>query len=132
MDEAYLRRIAYKIAIPNPSRDQLAEITRRYCRIKGIEWSEEGVVYLMDRLFEGDVSPHGCFPRDIITTVIDEAEFTGHAPALDRESIDTACASISVTATCWASLPRRPHITTQSGHMPHARLVSFSPRRGMM
>jgi predicted ATPase with chaperone activity len=92
MDEAYLRRIAYKIAIPNPSRDQLAEITRRYCRSKGIQWSEECVVYLTDRLFEGDVSPHGCFPRDIITTVIDEAEFTGHAPALDRESIDTACA----------------------------------------
>jgi predicted ATPase with chaperone activity len=31
MDEAYLRRIAYKIAIPDPTRDQLAEITRRYC-----------------------------------------------------------------------------------------------------
>jgi predicted ATPase with chaperone activity len=92
MDEAYLRRIAYKISIPNPTRDQLAEITRRYCGKKAIEWSEDGISYLMDRLFDGNRSPHGCFPRDIITTVIDEAEFGGRPPVLDRESIDTACA----------------------------------------
>jgi len=91
MDEAYLRRIAYKIAIPDPSREQLAEITRRYCRSRGIEWKEEAIQYLVDRLFAGDKAPHGCFPRDIITTVIDEAEFTGRDPVLDRESIDTAC-----------------------------------------
>jgi predicted ATPase with chaperone activity len=93
MDEAYLRRIAYKIAIPNPTRDQLAEITRRYCQTKGIAWSEDAVDYLMDRLYESTTSaPHGCFPRDVITTVIDEAEFLGREPALDEESIDTACA----------------------------------------
>ncbi|MDP9238440.1 MAG: hypothetical protein M3P30_13785 [Chloroflexota bacterium] len=92
MDEAYLRRIAYKISIPNPSRDQLAEITRRYCQGKGIEWSEDSVAHLVDRLYEGNRSPHGCYPRDVITTIIDEAEFSGHEPALDRESIDTACA----------------------------------------
>jgi hypothetical protein len=34
----------------------------------------------------------GCYPRDIITTVIDEAEFQGRKPVLDRETIDTACA----------------------------------------
>lgn len=92
MDEAYLRRIAYKISIPNPSRDQLAEITRRFCASKGIDCTEEAIQYLMDRLYApGNPAPHGCFARDIITTVIDEAEFTGKEPALDKESIDTAC-----------------------------------------
>jgi hypothetical protein len=36
-------------------------------------------------------APHGCFARDIVTTVMDEAEFHGREPVLDRESIDTAC-----------------------------------------
>ncbi len=93
MDEAYLRRIAYKIAIPDPTRDQLAEITRRYCTAKNLPWTEDAVQYLMDRLFEpGRKAPHGCFARDVITTVIDEAEFLGREPVLDQESLDTACA----------------------------------------
>lgn len=93
MDEAYLRRIAYKIAIPDPSRDQLAEITRRFCNKREIEWTDEAIDYLMDRLFASGVRrPHGCYARDIITTVIDEAEFHGKEPVLDREAIDTACA----------------------------------------
>jgi SpoVK/Ycf46/Vps4 family AAA+-type ATPase len=92
MDEAYLRRIAYKIAIPDPTREQLAEITRRYCAKRELPWTEDAVQYLMDKLFEpGRRPPHCCFARDIITTVIDEAEFLSREPVLDQESIDTAC-----------------------------------------
>jgi predicted ATPase with chaperone activity len=93
MDEAYLRRIAYKIAIPDPSRDQLAEITRRYCQSKGLAWNEDAVQFLMEKLYVSHrPPPHGCFARDIVTTVIDEAEFLGREPVLDKESIETACA----------------------------------------
>ncbi len=92
MDEAYLRRIAYKIAIPNPDREQLAEITRRLCDQKGLEWSEETITYLVERMFApGLPPPRCCYPRDIITTVVDEAEFRGREPVLDQESIETAC-----------------------------------------
>jgi hypothetical protein len=92
MDEAYLRRIAYKIAIPDPTRDQLAEITRRFCTSRNISWTEDSVEYLMDRLYStGNRRPHGCYARDIVTTVMDEAEFHGREPVLDREAIDTAC-----------------------------------------
>ena len=91
MDEAYLRRIAYKVAVPSPDREQMAEITRRTCERKGLEWTEDAVQYLMDRLFApGLPVPRGCYPRDIITTVLDEAEFHGRKPRFDRESIDIA------------------------------------------
>lgn len=93
MDEAYLRRIAYKIAIPDPNREQLAEITRRFCARKALPYTEEAIELLMSKLFRpGAAPPHGCFARDIITTVIDEAEFQGREPVLDEESIETACA----------------------------------------
>jgi predicted ATPase with chaperone activity len=91
MDEAYLRRIAYKIAVPNPNREQLAEITRRFCTRAELQWSEEAVEYLMDRLFApGLPPPRGCYPRDIITTVMDEAEFHGRDPVIDKDSIEAA------------------------------------------
>ncbi len=93
MDEAYLRRIAYKIAIPDPDREQLAEITRRYCTTKNLAWTEDSIQFLMDKLYVSHrPPPHGCFARDVITTVIDEAEFLGREPILDQESIETACA----------------------------------------
>ena len=92
MDEAYLRRIAYKIAVPDPEPAQLAEITRRFCDRKGLKRSEDAVQYLIERLFApGLPKPRGCYPRDIITTVIDEAEFEGREPELNRESIHSAC-----------------------------------------
>lgn len=92
MDEAYLRRIAYKIEIPGPDRDQFIEIARRYCGRYNIEWSEDAVQYLADRCFApGMPDPRSCYPRDITTTVIDEADFQGRKPALDHDSIDAAC-----------------------------------------
>jgi predicted ATPase with chaperone activity len=91
MDEAYLRRIAYKVAIPDPDRSQLAEITRLLCTRRELKWTEDAIEHLMDRLFEpGQPVPRGCYPRDIITTVIDEAEFHGREAELNKESIDTA------------------------------------------
>lgn len=93
IDEAYQRRIAYKVPIPNPNREQLAEITRRFCQRVNIQWAEDAVEHLMDKLYApGRPEPHGCFARDIVTTVMDEAEFQGREPILDKESIDTACA----------------------------------------
>jgi predicted ATPase with chaperone activity len=92
MDEAYLRRIAYKISIPDPSRDQLGEITRRFCTVKGVRYSDDAISYLLDRLYAAGMrTPHGCYARDIVTTVLDEAEFNAREPVLDRETIDTAC-----------------------------------------
>jgi hypothetical protein len=59
---------------------------------------------MMDRLYAGGgPTPHGCFPRDIVTTVMDEAEFQGRKPALDRESIDAACMLFLGTGNLLAS-----------------------------
>jgi hypothetical protein len=92
MDEAYLRRIAYKIAIPGPDKAQMLEIARRTCQRRELEWTEDAIEYLVEKCFGPGVSePKGCYPRDVITTVIDEAEFQGKPAILDRETIDSAC-----------------------------------------
>jgi hypothetical protein len=92
MDEAYLRRIAYKIAIPGPTREEMLEITRRTCEKRQLAWTEETIEYLVGLCYAPGVpEAKGCYPRDIITTVVDEAEFQGREPILDKDSIDTAC-----------------------------------------
>jgi predicted ATPase with chaperone activity len=91
MDESFLRRIAYKVAVPDPSSEELAEITRRFCTRVNIDWSEDAIQYMIEQLYQpGLPTPRGCYPRDIITTVIDEAEFNGRKPALNKDSVDTA------------------------------------------
>jgi SpoVK/Ycf46/Vps4 family AAA+-type ATPase len=91
MDEAFLRRIAYKIAVPSPDRGSLAEIARRLCHSKEIAWSEEGIQYLVERLCApGMPEARGCFPRDIITIILDEADFLGQPATLSSEAIETA------------------------------------------
>jgi len=91
VDEAFLRRIAYKIQVPSPDRARLTEIAQRFCESAQLSWSEEGIRYLVDRLFApGMPEPRGCFPRDIATIIMDEAEFLGHAAALSRQATDTA------------------------------------------
>jgi len=90
-DEAFLRRIPYKIQVPSPNRAGLADIAQRVCEAAGVSWSDEGVRYLVDCLFApGMPQPRGCYPRDIAAIIMDEAEFLGHPAVLSRKAIDTA------------------------------------------
>ncbi len=92
MDEAHLRRISYNVSVPNPDREQLAEITRRSCAKMKLPYTEEAVQYLVSRLFSIDsLEPRGCYPRDIIQTIIDSGEYFGQPPELDARNIDRAC-----------------------------------------
>jgi hypothetical protein len=90
-DEAFLRRIVYKVQVPSPDRAMLADIARRVCDETKLQWSEDGINYLVDTLFtSGLPEPRGCFPRDIIAIISDEAEFLGRPATLSEEAIDTA------------------------------------------
>lgn len=92
MDEAYLRRISYKIPVPNPTRDQFREITRRVCEQKRVPYTEEALDYLVRKLYDsGLFEPKGCYPRDIIQTIVDWAEYHGERARVDSFTVERAC-----------------------------------------
>lgn len=92
MDEAYLRRISYKIPVPNPTREQFIEITRRVCEQKRVPYTEEALQYLAQKLYDsGLFEPKGCYPRDIIQTIVDWAEYHGERARVDSFTIERAC-----------------------------------------
>src|SRR5579859_2992934 len=91
-DEALLRRIPYKVNIPNPNGQEIAEITRRECDRRGLTVSPAAIDSLVKALFRpGQPTPKGVFPRDLLSIIEDGARFDGAAPELTPEAIEDAC-----------------------------------------
>ncbi|MET0396553.1 MAG: ATP-binding protein [Longimicrobiaceae bacterium] len=94
VDEAFLRRIHYKINVHSPSRDELTEIFRRVCERMEIPFSAAGVDFLYRHYYQpGRVAPRACHPRDIADHVRDVARYRQVPPALSDELLDAACRS---------------------------------------
>jgi MoxR-like ATPase len=89
LDEAYLRRITYKIPLQAPTPADFLEIARRACETMSLPAAESDLRYLVDRLYAlPNLEPKSCYARDLVQTVIDTATYRGETPAMSREVID--------------------------------------------
>ncbi len=97
VDEAFLRRIRYKIEVGNPSYDQFREIFKLMCRILKVPYDEQGLAYLLNEWYiKHDRDLRMVHPRDILSQLIDIATYLNKPPALTKDLIDRACASYFV------------------------------------
>jgi predicted ATPase with chaperone activity len=91
-DEAFLRRIRYKVEIPNPSSDEYRDIFRRECARVGVPYDEATISYLVSNWYEAhDRELRGCHPRDLIEAVIDASMYDGRPAELTPGLIDEVC-----------------------------------------
>lgn len=96
-DEAFLRRIHYKIEVPNPSREEYAEILRSCCDARGIPFDEDALGFIYDEFYEDGANvPRRCHPRDVLDHLRDLAGYRGEPASLDRNLLETACRSYFV------------------------------------
>lgn len=94
VEEAFLRRIRYKIHMPNPDRKQYAEIMRRICAKRHIEFSQEAVDLIFHDFYgKLGISPRSCHPGDILADLCDHARYLGVEPQLTPELLMHACLS---------------------------------------
>jgi predicted ATPase with chaperone activity len=92
VDEAFLRRIKYKIEVGNPSEPQFREIFRRVCEASGIPFVDQAVTYLLEKFYKPRAMEiRACHPRDIVSLIKDSARYRQAAPALSKDLIDQAC-----------------------------------------
>jgi predicted ATPase with chaperone activity len=92
VDEAFLRRIRYKIHITDPSWEEFREIFRRETAKKGVPYSEGGFRYLiMEYFVKPKRKPRAVHARDILDELLDIARFEDVAPTLSPNLIDLAC-----------------------------------------
>jgi predicted ATPase with chaperone activity len=94
VEEAFLRRIHYKIPVVDPTRVQYEEIFRRCCQGAGLPYSAAAVDYVFEEFYgKRGIRPRGCHPRDLIAHVEDIAKYREVAPELTAELVDRACRS---------------------------------------
>lgn len=94
VDEAFLRRIHYKIRVASPARDRFAVIFEQCCATRGIEYDDAAVERIFERWYGRlEIAPRSCHPRDIVDHLCDLAKFLDRAPELTPDLIDRACHS---------------------------------------
>src|SRR5437868_7089811 len=97
VDDAFLRRMQYKIEVLPPTPDQFKAIFKRVVRAKGIEYVEEAFQYLMIEHYEKHGrEPQACHPRDLLNHLISAARYYDVRPVLRKDLIDFACRSYFV------------------------------------
>ncbi len=91
VDEAFLRRIRYKVEVPNPTVIEYGRIFRRICDSIGLEYDPAAVNYLVEEHYQKAGRPlHGCEPRDILDHLVHAASYFGVEPRLTPELLDHA------------------------------------------
>ncbi|KAA0890551.1 ATPase [Oryzomonas rubra] len=91
VDEAFLRRIRYKVRIDHPTIAEYEDIFKRVCEVNGIEFQPPVFSYLTNELYGKSPNPMAaCHPRDIIDHLVDQARFHKTKPVLTKEALDQA------------------------------------------
>jgi hypothetical protein len=96
-DEAFLRRIPYKIPIVDPSLEEFSQIFELNCVRRQLKFHQVMVAYLHRRHYGPARRPmRACHPRDILDQVTALCRYRGIQPTITRELLDRACESYFV------------------------------------
>jgi MoxR-like ATPase len=108
-DEAFLRRIPYKIAIEDPSLDEFTKIFELNCKRRNMRFHQVMVAYLQRRHYKPSGRPlRACHPRDLLDQVSALCRYRGVEPTISRELLDAACKSYFVGEAPMPQLPATP------------------------
>lgn len=91
-DEAFLRRIKFKIEIKNPDEVQFRKIWELVCRGKRVEFDEQGIDYLIEKWYRPLNRPYRmCHPRDLLEQMSSIAKYNMERLNFNPDLIDAAC-----------------------------------------
>jgi hypothetical protein len=97
-DDAFLRRIRFKLRLGDPTPAQFSEIFQRECHARGVQYAADGLQYIMDRWL-ADRPLRMCQPRDLVEQIVAIADYRSATPDTgSRALLDEACASYFAAA----------------------------------
>ena len=100
VDEAFLRRIHYKVRAVSPTVEEFLQIFEDCCRARKITFERSLVDKLLAAYYRPrDIQPRGCQPRDLIDHALSLADYLGEPRRLTFELLEAACAGYFVDAT---------------------------------
>ena len=98
-DEAFLRRIKFKIEIRDPDEAQFRRIWELVCKGRRVDYDERGVDYLIMKYYRPTGRPFRmCQPRDILDQMVNIAKYNMERVNFSPDLIDAACATYFVSA----------------------------------
>ena len=89
-DEAFLRRLGYKIYVGYQDEASYGEIFKRVCQQMGVPFSKSGLDYVLKRHEREHKPLLACTPRDLVGQVRDHASYLGQSPELEEGLLDWA------------------------------------------
>jgi hypothetical protein len=91
VDDAFLRRIPYKIEVGNPTEDDFRKLFKIMCEILSIPFDQEMLDYLVFKHYrEAGREFRNCQPRDLLQQIRSYCLFNKTPQQMSRESIDFA------------------------------------------
>ena len=88
VDEAFLRRMAYKIGVGNPTPDAFTRIMKYECEKNSVAFDERAIPYLLS--LYGKKPLRGSHPRSLVARLVDLANYREQAPRLTPQSLKEA------------------------------------------
>lgn len=97
-DEAFLRRIKFKIEIRDPDEKQYRQIWKLVCKSRRVEHEEKGIDYLIEKWYKPFNRPFRmCQPRDILDQMINIAKYNMERCSFNPDLIDAGCLTYFVS-----------------------------------
>ncbi len=97
VDDAFLRRIPYKVFAESPTREAFITIFENYCQQVSVPFERSAVESLLEnQLHPRRIQLRGCQPRDLINQALALADYTGQPRRLTPALLEAACDSYFV------------------------------------
>jgi predicted ATPase with chaperone activity len=91
-DEAFLRRIPYKVRATNPSLEQFSAIFAMVCEKHGIDFDPTVVAHLCREYYDGrGLEMRACHPRDLVEQMVTLCRYRKQPIAITPRLLDEAC-----------------------------------------
>ncbi|HVT28358.1 MAG TPA: AAA family ATPase [Lacipirellulaceae bacterium] len=91
VDDAFLRRIPYKIEVTDPDEQSFRQLLKIMADKLNVEYDESAVNYLIETHYRAVNRPlRCCQPRDLILQILNYCRYTGKPPKLTPENFDFA------------------------------------------
>ncbi len=91
VDEAFLRRIPYKIEIIDPTQEEFEALFQALAASMGFQFRPEPIEYLIQRHYQQQHRPlRFCHPRDLLMQIASYCAYKGRPLEITHEYIDMA------------------------------------------
>lgn len=91
VDDAFLRRIPYKLEVSDPSEEDYRELIKLMAPQIGVEYNQEAVDYLIEKHYRQTKRPFRCCqPRDLLSQIRSYCRYVGEEPRMSPQLFDFA------------------------------------------